>query len=121
MYGLAIALVLGVLVVTLASAVRRTAPLVMIWIALLAICPVMGNLFVDRLGYSANWRLIDLWNDLYVFGSWCLNISPVPTVGQRGFVRRQPGLMPTLIVLGSVMVFCLVYLHRKIRAVEVVT
>jgi ABC-2 type transport system permease protein len=121
LYGLAIALVLGVLVVTLASAVRRTAPLVMIWIALLAIAPVMGSLFVDRLGYSANWRLIDLWNDLYVFGSWCLNISPIPPVGQRGFIRRQPGLTATVIVLCSVMVFCLIYLHRKIRAVEVVT
>jgi len=121
LYGLAIALVLGVLVVTLASAVRRTAPLVMIWIALLAIAPVMGSLFVDRLGYSANWRLIDLWNDLYVFGSWCLNISPIPPVGQRGFIRRQPGMTATVIVLCSVMVFCLVYLHRKIRAVEVVT
>lgn len=121
LYGLAIALVLGVLVVTLASAVRRTAPLVMIWIALLAICPIMGNLFVDRLGYSANWRLIDLWNDLYVFGSWCLNISPIPPTGQRGFIRRQPGLMPTVVVLGSLMFICLVYLHRKIRAVEVVT
>lgn len=120
-YGLAIAFVLGVLVVTLASAVRRTAPLVMLWIAILAICPVMGNLFVDRLGYSANWRLIDLWNDLYVFGSWCLNISPVPPTGQRGFIRRQPGLIPTVLVLGSLMVVCLVYLHRKIRAVEVVT
>jgi ABC-2 type transport system permease protein len=120
LYALAIALVLGVLVVALASAVRRTAPLVMIWIALLAICPVMGNLFVDRLGYSANWRLIDLWNDLYVFGSWCLNISPIPPTGQRGFIRRQPELVPTLLVLGSVMLISLLYLHRKIRAVEVV-
>ncbi|HQR41370.1 MAG TPA: ABC transporter permease subunit [Gemmatales bacterium] len=120
LYGIAIALVLGVLVVALASAVRRTAPLVMIWIALLAICPVMGNLFVDRLGYSANWRLIDLWNDLYVFGSWCLNISPIPPTGQRGFIRRQPDLLPTMIVLGTVMLVCVIYLHRKIRAVEVV-
>ena len=93
----------------------------MIWIALLAICPAMGNLFVDRLGYSPNWRLIDLWNDLYVFGSWCLSISPVPPAGLRGFVRRQPGLLPTLLVLGSVTLVCLVYLHRKVRAVEVVT
>ncbi|MBL8825084.1 MAG: ABC transporter permease subunit [Planctomycetia bacterium] len=120
-YGLAIALVLGILVVTLASAVRRTAPLVMIWIALLAICPVMGNLFVDRLGYSPNWRLIDLWNDLYVFGSWCLNITPVPPAGPRGMVRRQPELLPVVIVLSSLMIVCVIYLHRKIRAVEVVT
>lgn len=120
-YGLAIAAVLGVLVVALASAVRRTAPLVMIWIALLAICPIMGNLFVDRLGYSPNWRLIDLWNDLYVFGSWCLSMDPVPKPGPRLPPRRQPELLQTLLVLGSVMVVCLIYLHRKIRAVEVVT
>lgn len=120
-YALAIALVLGVLVVALASAVRRTAPLVMIWIAILAILPVMGNLFVDRLGYSANWRLIDLWNDLYVFGSWCLDVSPIPKTGPRGFVRRQPELMPVLVVLGSLLFVCLFYLHRKIRAVEIVT
>lgn len=120
-YALAIALVLGVLVVALASVVRRTAPLVMIWIAILAILPVMGNLFVDRLGYSANWRLIDLWNDLYVFGSWCLDVSPIPKTGPRGFIRRQPELFPVLLVLGSLMVVCLVYLHRKIRAVEIVT
>ncbi len=121
LYAIAIAGVLGVLVVALASAVRRTAPLVMIWIAILAICPVMGNLFVDRLGYSANWRLIDLWNDLYVFGSWCLNVSPIPPTGPRGFIRRQPELLPTMLVLGTLMVTCLFYLHRKIRAVEVVT
>jgi ABC-2 type transport system permease protein len=120
-YALAIAVVLGVLVIALASAVRRTAPLVMIWIAILAILPVMGNLFVDRLGYSANWRLIDLWNNLYVFGSWCLNVSPIPVTGPRGFIRRQPELFPVLLVLGSLMVVCLVYLHRKIRAVEIVT
>ncbi|HMO34448.1 MAG TPA: ABC transporter permease subunit [Gemmatales bacterium] len=120
-YALAIALVLGVLVVAIASAVRRTAPLVMIWIAILAICPVMGNLFVDRLGYSPNWRLIDLWNNLYIFGSWCLDVSPIPPVGPRGFIRKQYELVPTLCMLGTLLLACLMYLHRRIRAVEVVT
>ena len=71
--------------------------------------------------YNINQLRIDLWNDLYVFGSWCLSISPVPVTGPRGFVRRQPGLLPTVLVLGSVVFVCLIYLHRKIRAVEVVT
>ncbi len=121
-YGAVIAVVLGIVVIAVASAVRRTAPLVMIWIVLLAVCPVMAALFVDRLGYSPNWRLIDLWNNLYLVGSWCLDVSPVtPPAGPRGFFRKQPELQSAVMVLSGVVLFSLVYLQRRIRAVEVVT
>jgi ABC-2 type transport system permease protein len=120
-YGGATAFVLSASVIAIASAVRRTAPLVMIWIVLLAVCPVVASLFVDRLGYSPNWRLLDLWNDLYILGSWCFQVSPVTAAGPRGFVRRQPELVQAVIVLGSVILMSLLYLQRRIRAVEVVT
>jgi ABC-2 type transport system permease protein len=120
-YGAAIAVVLGVTVIAVATAVRRTAPLVMVWLLVLAVCPVVAALFVDRLGYSPNWRLIDLWNNLYVVGSWLLNVSPESTVGPRGFVRKQPDVLSAVIVLASVVSLSLVFLHRRIRAVEVVT
>jgi ABC-type transport system involved in multi-copper enzyme maturation permease subunit len=120
-YGGAMALVLGMTVVALASAVQRTAPLVMIWIIVLAICPVMAALFVDRLGYSANWRLIDIWNDLYIIGSHCFDISPVAPASPRGFVRRQPELTYAVAVLSTIVILSSVYLQRRIRAVEVVT
>jgi ABC-type transport system involved in multi-copper enzyme maturation permease subunit len=120
-YGGAMAIVLSVAVVAIASAVQRTAPLVMIWIIILAVCPVLAALFVDRLGYSPNWRLIDIWNDLYIIGSRCFDISPVTAAGPRGLVRRQPELTYALTVLGSILLLSSIYLQRRIRAVEVVS
>jgi ABC-2 type transport system permease protein len=120
-YGLAIAFVLGIVVIAVATAVRRTAPLVMVWIVLLAICPVVAALFVDRLGYSPQWRLIDLWNNLYVVGSWMLNVPAETSLGSRGGMRRQPDLESAVLVLASVVLVSLIFLHRRIRAVEVVT
>jgi len=119
-YGVVLAGVLGIVVVALATAVRRTAPLVMVWIVLLAVVPNVVKQLVDRLGYSPMWRLLDLWNNLYVVGSWMLGVSAEATVGTRGLLRRQPDVTTVVIVLGVVLVLALLFLHRRIRAVEVV-
>lgn len=118
-YGLAIALVLGVLVLALSVFFRRTTPLIMVWIFLLALCPLLATMLVDRLGFSANWRLIDIWNDLYIVGSRCLGIVAELSSG-RGVKRPQPDLPIVLCTLGAIVFGCLLYLHVKLKAVEVV-
>jgi hypothetical protein len=60
---------------------------------------------------AAGWRLIDLWYDASVVGNWCLGLPP-----EAG----QPATQEAALVLGAVSLACLIYLNRRIRAVEVV-
>src|SRR5687767_4100219 len=71
-YGLVLTVVLSLLLVATAVWVRRTVPLVMVWAGLFVLCRMMAGLLVDGLKLDVRWRLIDLWNDLYLVGLWCL-------------------------------------------------
>jgi len=115
-YGLALTTVLGLLLVATAVWVRRTVPLVMVWTGLFVLCRTMSNLLVDGLRLDVRWRLIDLWNDLYLVGLWCLGAG-------RETIRptNQPEFWEAAAVCGAVCVLCLAYLWRRIQAVEVVS
>lgn len=123
-YGLAVAVTLSVLVVALASWLRRTAPLVAVWAGLLVFLRFLTERFVDRLGYDPLWRLCDVWNNLYIVGCWCLNTtadldSHLSRPGSR-VLQPQPEPWQAALALGMVICLCLIYLDRRIRAVEVV-
>ncbi|HMP02243.1 MAG TPA: ABC transporter permease subunit [Gemmatales bacterium] len=124
-YGLTLTVVLSPLVVMLASWLRRTVPLVMVWAGLLFFCRIVADVLVDLLRYDPHWRLIDLWNLMFVVGSWCLGVTPdrggSERVRQLSLAARQPPVEAALLVLAGVFVVCIVYLHLRIRAVEVVT
>ena len=71
---------------------------------------------MDGLHYDPRWRLIDLWNDLYLVGNACLGIAardarPVPAAGSA---TRRPWSWERVCLL------CLIYLNLRIRAVEIV-
>lgn len=119
-YGALLTICLSLLVVTLASWLRKTVPLVTIWVALLFFGRMLATALVDNLRLNVHWRLIDLWNDMYVLGSACLDVPAKLEASRRWTSRPQPEMWEAALVLGVVCVLCLITLSRRIRAVEVV-
>jgi ABC-type transport system involved in multi-copper enzyme maturation permease subunit len=116
-YGAALTLVLSLLLVASAVFVRRTVPLVMVWCGIFVLCPALANFLAFNQSLGTTWRLIDLWNDLYIVGLWLLG---VPTTEARsGF--EQPPVWQAAIALAVVCLGAVAYLGRRIRAVEVVS
>lgn len=120
-YGAVLTVCLGLLVLAIAAWLRKTVPLIMMWVGILFFCRVFANLMVDWLDYHRNWRLIDVWNNMYVIGSWMLATEAKLAQGRRMVVREQPDPQTAAIVLAGICIACLIYLSRRIRAVEVVT
>ena len=124
-YGAVLTVPLSLLIIAVASWLRKTAPLAMVWLCLLLFARFIANFLVDVLHRSPSWRLIDIWNVLYVLGSWCLGVeanlsSPERRMQMPSPPRLQPGPEQALIVAVVVVVACLVYLRWRIRAVEIV-
>lgn len=114
-YGLVLTVTLSLLVVATAVAVRRTVPMVMIWMGVFVMMRLLAGWLVDALKFDEHWRLIDLWNNLYLTGLWCLGADPATVRPQP-----QPPFWEAAAVVGGVGVACLVYLHRRVQAVEIV-
>ncbi len=87
----------------------------MVWTALFVMGRLLAGLLVDALHLSPRWRLIDLWNDMYLLGNWCMRL-PIYTVRPDG----QPAYWEAAAALAAVCAGCLLYLNRRIQAVEVV-
>lgn len=114
-YGLVLTICLSLLLVATATWVRRTVPLIMVWTTLFAFLPFLATALVEGLHYDARWRLINLWNDMYLVGSACLGVSEDALA-----TGLQPRVFEASLVLISVSLLCLSYLNQRIRAVEIV-
>jgi hypothetical protein len=114
-YGLVLTVCLSLLLVATASWLRRTVPMIMVWTALFFFFRLLTSALVDRLQYSARWRLFDLWNDTAIVGSALLGVIPFDYQSER-----QPAVGEAALVLVGVCLLCLMYLNRRIRAVEIV-
>jgi hypothetical protein len=111
-YGLLLTVVLSLMLVATASWLRRTVPMIMVWTTLFIFFRLLGSALVYGLHYDPRWRLIDVWNDLYVVGLASLGMPhPGP---------RYPEVIEAALVLGVVCIVCLSYLNLRIRAVEIV-
>lgn len=124
-YGALLSVGLSLVIIALASWLRKTAPLIMVWLGLLVFARLLGNFLVDGLRQSPSWRLIDFWNVLYVLGSRCLGVAAELTSPERRMAgpsppRLQPEVWQAALVFSIVVLACLIYLQRRIRAVEVV-
>ena len=115
-YGLALTVTLSLFLVASAVAVRRTVPLVMVWAGVFVLCRSLGSFLVDGQRFHPAWRLIDLWNDLYLVGLHCLGADRSDEKPDT-----QPALWAAWAVVIGVSVFSALYLRRRIQAVEVVT
>ncbi len=114
-YGCLLSVFLSILLVAIASWVRRTLPLIMVWTALFFFLRMLASILVDVLKYDARWRLLDLWNNLGLLGRAMLGFDHQ----QLGF-RPQPSLMEASLVLAGVCIICLSFLNLRTRAVEIV-
>ena len=61
---------LSLLLLVTATWLRRTVPLVMVWTAAFVMARLVQRWLVDGLGMAPEWRLLDIWNDMYLFGQW---------------------------------------------------
>lgn len=113
-YGLVLTVTLSVLVMATAVWLRRTVPLAMVWMGLFALLPMLAGWLVDATK-DERWRLIDLWNNLYLCGLSCLQTDPA-TIRPA----PQPDYGLAWIAVGVVVAVCLAYLRRRIQAVEIV-
>ncbi|MBX9622877.1 MAG: ABC transporter permease subunit [Gemmataceae bacterium] len=114
-YGLLLTVTLGLLTVATAVWVRRTVPMVMAWVGPFVLLRMIAEWVVDGLKYDPRWRLIDLWNDLYLCGLWCLGADP-RTIRPPA----QPDVWEAALVVAGVCGGCLLYLRRRVQAVEIV-
>jgi hypothetical protein len=115
-FGLMLSVFLSILLVAVASWMRRTMPMVMIWSTLFLFFKVLAGILVDGLHYDARWRLIDLWNDLSLVGFACLGYSE-----DQIWPAPQPSMFEAGLVLAGVCCLCLSYLNLRTRAVEIVS
>jgi ABC-type transport system involved in multi-copper enzyme maturation permease subunit len=120
-YGGILTLCLSLLVIALASWLRKTVPLVMVWLGILFFARLVSGVLVDGLEYDVRWRLIDLWNNMYLVGCECLGTAAQLTDNRRVWrLRPQPAVWEAATVLITLCVVCVIYLNHRIRAVEIV-
>jgi hypothetical protein len=114
-YGLVLTVSLSVMMLAMACWLRQTVPMIMAWTTVFIFIPRLTYSLVDGMHYSARWRLLDFWNDIYIVGSYCLGLGAE--------VEKNPLHPPVLeasLVLGAACILCLIYLNQRIHAVEVV-
>lgn len=116
-YGLVLTVTLSLLLVATAVVVRKTVPLVMVWAGIFVLCRMLGGFLVDGQHFSPSWRLIDLWNDLYVVGLQCLGAEP----DTRPIATPQPPAWQAFSAVVGVCMICLLTLRNRVQAVEIVS
>ena len=116
-YGAALTVTLSLLLLVTATWLRRTVPLVMVWTAVFILSRTVHRWLVDQLQLSPRWRLVDIWNNMYLFGQWCFG-KEHDLLRPRG--QPQPAYWEATVVMVAVCVLCVLYLRKRVRAVEVV-
>jgi hypothetical protein len=114
-YGLELTVCLSLMLVATAGWLRRTVPMIMAWTTVFIFFRFLAGALVNGLQLNPRWRLIDLWNDTYLLGNYCLGVGV-----ERIWPPRQPAVGEAVIVIGAVCLLCLTYLTARIRAVEIV-
>jgi ABC-type transport system involved in multi-copper enzyme maturation permease subunit len=114
-YGLVLTVCLSLMLVATAGWLRRTVPMIMAWTTVFIFFRFLAGALVNGLHMSPRWRLMDLWNDSYLFGNYCLGVGT-----DRIWPPGQPAVGEAVVVLGVVCLVCLTYLTVRIRAVEIV-
>lgn len=113
-YGLVLTVALSLLAVATSVWLRRTVPLAMVWMGLFALLPMLSGWLVDATK-DERWRLIDVWNDLYLCGLSCLGADHETVRPQP-----QPEYWQAWAAVGAVTAACVLYLRKRIQAVEIV-
>ncbi len=114
-YGAVVTVTLTLLLLTTATCLRKTVPLIMTWTTLFFFFHLLSSALVNDLRFHPRWRLIDLWDNAALIGQVLLGVPQRP----MDFANHPPWYEAAL-TLGGVCLLCLIYLIRRIRAVEIV-
>jgi hypothetical protein len=114
-YGLILTLTFSLLLVALATAVKRTVPMIMAWATLFLFPRFVAMTFVGVLRFDPRWRLFDLWNDAYLVANWCLGITH-----EQVRPQPQPSFLNAALVLVALWIVCLAFQVRRVQAIEIV-
>ncbi len=111
-YGVILTVVLSLLTAATAVSLRRTVPLVIVWMGLFVLSRLLAN-WLTQVTQDERWRLLDIWNDLYLCGVWCLGV-------EHGTVRPQPqpGYGAAALAVGVVCGACLALLAQRMGSLE---
>ena len=115
-YGAVLTVVLSLLLVATAVWVRRTVPLIMIWSGLFVLGRTVAGFLVEVQNFHPLWKLIDLWNDLYLIGLWLMGADIDPAK-----LGPNPEPWQAAIAVSALGVGCLLYMRKRIQAVEIVS
>jgi len=114
-YGLVLTMFLSLFLVTMVTLVRRTVPLVMLWVSMFFFMRIVSGLLVGILKWDARFRLLDLWNDMSLLGRACLGYEHA-----RLGMQPQPTYFDAGLTLAGVSLLCLIFLNLRIRAVDII-
>ncbi len=115
-YGTMLSVFLSILLVATASWMRRTMPLIMVWMSIFFFLRLLAIQLVDAMRMDVRFRLLDLWNNLTILGQGLLGFRPDPNNPQP-----HPEWWEAVLVLTGVCAICLIYLNHRTRGVEIVS
>lgn len=115
-FGAIMTVCLSIILVAVSAWMRRTLPIIMVWVTLFTFLRMLVEMLVDRLQYGPAWRLLDLWNSICLLGFACLGFEE----SQIAPSSQPPYWQAALSLLG-VCTVCLIYLDRRMRSVEIVS
>ena len=116
-YGLLVTACLSSLLLALSIRLKRTVPMVMAWVSAFVLGKVLAKWLADGLKLSPRWRLLDLWNDLFLSGQWMLGTDHDDL---RPKSQMQPEYVEAFAVAVTVTILGWFVAVRRVRAVEVV-
>ena len=110
-YGLLLSLSIGLLLLALVSWMPRPVPLVILWGGLFVFLPILSSVLAETLRDSevnleeSSWRLLDLWNNLYI-------------VGSKFFGVELPLFYGAIIVIFTVCLFSITAIFFRLRYLQ---
>lgn len=113
-YGAILTWGLVPLLLASSAGLTRTIPIAMFWIFSFLFLHGVAEGLVDRLGYPANWKALDLWNDLGQVGSRVLGV-----VVEAKNAPKQPDFSLVLGIVLTIPILSFIYLKIRLSRVEV--
>jgi ABC-type transport system involved in multi-copper enzyme maturation permease subunit len=116
-YGSLVVVTLSSMILAVSAWLRRTGPVILVWISLFVLSRFIQRWLVDGLGLSPSWRLIDTWNNLYLTAMWLFDYDHAKI---RPTNQAQPPYGQAVVVVSLTILVCILSLRNRVRAVEVV-
>ncbi len=116
-YGVLVVVTLSAMILAISAWLRRTGPVILVWISLFVLARFIQRWLVDGLGLSPSWRLIDTWNNLYLTAMWIFEYEHDKI---RPMNQAQPPYLQAVFVVGLTITVCVLSLRNRVRAVEVI-